>query len=193
MDLIERMVVFVAGAGFGFILGYIVARLREIKEELDEVIDHQNAKGEDGAMRRPTFVQVMAVVCVVLTAYAAFASGLASQRSDVTAQRLENVVTCNTIYLGAFLKAVEPRTNAGQESSEDNVALQRAWFEFVKFQLQIPPPEEAEQRKKANVYVEALKEFVKTSGRTKVEVKDNPYPTAGQLVSCINDKEKQNE
>ena len=188
MDLVERAMYLTVGGGVGFVLGYIVARLREIKEELDEVAGNQNHPNEGGFMRL-SLIQWMAIICVAIVAASAFASAKATSKARETAARLETVVQCNTDYFVVFLNAVEPRTDAVQDSASDNVELQRAWFEFVRFSLQNPPAPKDEQRRKANEYFTALKEYVKTSSKAKVRVDENPYPTADQLILCINKEE----
>lgn len=79
MDLLERVVYFGLGGAVGFVLGLIVARLRVIKEEVDEVleIERQNnglGHNERGMIRLPAWPNVAVALVVLLTAYAAFVS-----------------------------------------------------------------------------------------------------------------------
>lgn len=85
MDWNERLGWLLLGMLAGFVLGYIVRSLREIKEELDEVrdlereiVDHHPDKKEDG-WARPRLVDDIALgVVILLVAFSAFLSQKAS-------------------------------------------------------------------------------------------------------------------
>lgn len=86
MDWNERLGWLVLGMLAGFVLGYIVRSLREIKEELDEVKDLEKEhirehhdeelpeRGEQGLTRKPVLLDIVLLLVVLLTAYAAFSS-----------------------------------------------------------------------------------------------------------------------
>lgn len=187
MSLSERIVCL----GIGFILGYVVARLREMQEKADTVDTHKRT--ERGFMRIPVVADALYILALIVVLWSAFSAQKAVNNAQDTQDKLEVVTKCNRVYLGAFLEAVEPRTSANQTQANDNVELQKAWYEFVQFQLHIPPYPEGKQREKANEYAGALKEFVKTSDQAQNKVAQNPYPTEQQLDNCIHTKENQDE
>lgn len=189
MSLDDRLGWLVLGMAIGFVFGYIVRSLREIKEELDEVdakiSESKRKRGEDGFMRYPYVADIAYLLVVAVVAWAAFASQKASNDVKNTQDQLATVTHCNQVYLGAFLEAVDERTSAGQKAVQSNVDLQRSWYEFVRFQLHMPPYPEGEQRDKANEYAKNLKSFLDVSDQSREKVVQNPYPTEDELRKCI--------
>lgn len=96
MDLLERAIFLLIGGGVGFILGYIVARLREIKEEVDEVLDIEKgkasrARGEEGFMRVPLVADIMYLTVLALVLYGVYLSIQAS--NDIKANAKEDQIS----------------------------------------------------------------------------------------------------
>lgn len=92
MNLDERLTFFLLGCGVGLIFGYIVARLREIKDKEDTIeakVDDLLSKprDEDGFMQNRIVADVMIGLVVVLTAYAAFVS---QQTSNTLEDKVQN-------------------------------------------------------------------------------------------------------
>lgn len=197
MDLSERVGWMLLGMAVGFILGYIVASLRDIKEEVEEIDDMVKHKlpprDERGFMRIPLVADVLYFIVLLIVVWGSFSAQRAVNTAQEAQERIEHVTECNRVYLGALLNAVEPRTTASSAQAEANVALQEAWYAFVQFQLHIPPYPEADQRKKANEYALALKDFLLTSEQTEKKYQENPYPTNEELTGCIQHKETQDE
>ena len=203
MDLFERAIFFIIGAGVGFILGFIVARLREIKEELDEVdecvkhchLDHdhiptgkRNARVRDdrGFMRIPLLAEAMLLLVLGITVYAAFASQRASNQVEASQERIATVTQCNQVFLNETIEALNARTEFSTEQARSNVELQRSQSKFLAILLLVPPASEERQADALAEYFDNLTEFVALSTRTANTADNNPYPTVEELNSCLN-------
>lgn len=196
MDLWERLIWLGVGGFIGFVLGYMVRSLHSIEEKvdhMDEVINEgkPSKRGDDGFMRHPLVADAMVLVVVFITAWAAFISQRASNQVKESQDQIKAVTVCNKVYLGAFLKAVDERTSTSSAQVDSNVKLQQSWYDFVIFQLHVPPYPEPEQRKKANVYANSLKSFLEASNNSKKKVAQNPYPTEDELDDCIKKEGKE--
>lgn len=79
MEFADRLGWWLFGCAVGFILGYIVRYLREIKEEVHEVDELvKKIDKEGGFVRYPYVADVMLIVVVLVTVWAAFLSQKAS-------------------------------------------------------------------------------------------------------------------
>lgn len=125
MDLYERVVFLIIGGAVGFILGYIVARLREIKEEVDEVLsyekrDHEGIddenRGERGAVRLPSFGTVALILVLSLTVWASF------QTARVNSE-LDRTLRCLTEYNTSLGEALRGRDDAIQSGTQSEIDL----------------------------------------------------------------------
>lgn len=195
MDLMDRLIWLALGGTIGFVLGYIVRSLHEIKEKVehvDKIVSPESKweqKNDSGFMRFPIVADLCLLLALFLTVWASFASQHASNQVKETQKQVEAVTHCNQVYLSALLKGVDSRTTSAKEASDANAELQQAWYQFVRFQLHIPPYPEDDQRRKANIYANKLHAFVEAYSKSKVNQNANPYPTDDQLASCIS-KEK---
>lgn len=186
----ERLEWLLLGCIIGFILGYIVRTLREIKEELDEVddivkADHGLPKSERGSIHAPTAAGVMLVVVVLITAWAAVASQIASNKVQATQDQLARVTQCNKVYLSETIHVINARTRYSQRQALANVELQKSQARFVALILHKPPYSEQRQRDAFEEYLNDLNTFINTSSDQANIVENNPYPTTDQLDLCI--------
>lgn len=133
MDLGERLGWLVLGMAVGFVLGFIVARLRVIEQKVDEVDGHvkHRARDEIGFMRVPIIADAMVLIVVLITAWAAFASQKATNDVHETQQDLAEVTLCNQQYL-------------------------KSQAEFLAILLEVPPPSNKEKREALTKYYELL-------------------------------------
>lgn len=186
----ERLEWLMLGCIIGFILGYIVRTLREIKEELDEVddivkADHGLPKSERGAIHTPTIAGFMLLVVVAITAWAAFASQQASNKVQATQDQLARVTSCNKAYLSKTIATINARTRYSQRQAVANVELQKSQARFVTLILHEPPYSEQRRRDAFTEYLNDLNTFINTSSDQANTVEQNPYPTTDELDSCI--------
>ncbi len=186
----ERLEWLLLGCLIGFVLGYIVRTLRDIKEELDEVDDivkrdHGIENSERGAMHAPTAAGVMLVVVVLITVWAAFASQKASNEVKDTQNQLARVTQCNKDYLSKTISTINARTRYTQRQAVSNVQLQKSQARFIGLILHDPPPDEATSRAAFVEYFNDLQAFLNTSNDTANVVEDHPYPTSEELDACI--------
>lgn len=190
MDFDERLGWMLLGCGIGFILGYIVRSLRDLKGELDEVDGLVKRKlgdrNEDGFMHVRYVRDLAVLIVVILTVWAAFASQKAS--NDVKAQqdRIDQITVCNSEYLARTIRTLNLRTDAVQSRADANLELQKAQAKFFTLLLKIPPLPEPDRREAAENYVKALNDFVEISDQTKEQGESSPYPTNAELQDCLN-------
>lgn len=190
MDWTERLEWLILGCIIGFILGYIVRTLREIKEELDEVDEivknDRNISGERGAMHGPTAAGVMLLVVVALSVWASFSSQKASNDAESTQAQLRQVTSCNTDYLSKTISVINARTRYAQRQAVANVELQKSQARFVSLLLKQPPPDDATSLAAFHEYLNDLNTFINTSSDQANVVEVHPYPTADELEACVN-------
>lgn len=187
MDLSDRLELLMIGCFVGFILGYIVRALREIKEELhdvDTIIHKARERDEEGSWRHPDFTTILLLVVVAITAYAAFASQRATnQVKDVQAVHAQ-VTLCNKQYLEKTIVALNSRTGSIEARADANLQLQIAQNTFFTTILKHPNNDQLEF-KAFHVYIDAQNHFIHTSIAAKEHLQENPYPTAQELDSCL--------
>lgn len=93
MDLFERAILLAIGGAIGFVLGYIVRSLRVIQEEVHvvkDIAEHGTPPRKDdetGAARLPSWNNIALGLVVLLTAYAAITSQIATNNVEKQAQK----------------------------------------------------------------------------------------------------------
>ena len=193
-----RLGALLVGCVIGFILGYIVRSLREIKAKVEKVDEHiMNTKphGDDG-FTTPGWLQNIALLVVVaITAWSAFASQhnsntISSQSDSIQSQQdaSDKLVACNQQYLAATIAALNARTTFSQEQSAANVSLQKSLSNLVTLSLRTPPLGPEAARRVVVGFSDALKHFLDLSAKSADKVSENPYPTATGLLDCIHKK-----
>lgn len=70
----ETVVGFIVGSGLGFILGYIVAVIRETKEEVDEVLSIERKHDEQGILEHRIAFNIAFSIMMIFVLYAAYSS-----------------------------------------------------------------------------------------------------------------------
>lgn len=197
MALSERLAWLVLGMAVGFILGYIVARLREIMEGVDEIDTNVKSitprvRNEGGFMRIPVVADVLYILALTIVVWGAFASQKASNEVEATQeklaatqQRIEKITACTQDNLGQTISALNERTTYTGEQATSNVDLQRAQYAFLAILLEDPPPSDARINASLREYLDALGSFVQVNTKAAVKVKNNPYPTTADYESCL--------
>lgn len=199
MDFDDRLAWLLFGCAIGFILGYIVRSLREIKKdshETNEVVHHVDElmtrrKNDDGFVRYPVLKDVMLFTVVLLVAWSAFASQSASNQVTDNQEQIASATAwnvklakCNQTFLEKALVALNERTVYVEEQAKSNVRLQKAQADFWMLLLVVPPEPESVQRDAASTYLEALRHFVTISTKAAEKVRTNPYPTIKEFKAC---------
>jgi hypothetical protein len=201
MDQTDVVSVFLAGGLVGFGFGYLVKAVRDIRdvvvEEKKEVdvlfaIAKKNHPEDFGAVRWDLLRHVTLFLVVVLVAYSAIVSGIASNRSDRAVQNVQQVqkasngiVVCNQEFLAKTIRALNERTEFTVAQTEANVELQKDQARFFTLLLEQPPRVERERRQAAERYLDSLTHFVSVSGQAKRQVETNPFPTNEELSDCL--------
>lgn len=184
MGLDERATWLLLGCAIGFVLGYIVRSLRDIKEELDEVEDilKKPERGEKGFMRYPIVADIMLILVVSITAWAAFASQQAS--NDV-----RHVSECATQYnmrLGETLASRDKAIRAGADAEIRLWARYNKLYKIAKSNPSKIPVLQERLNEAINTYRKSLSEIQKTR-------ETHPYPNPDILQSCSDGKSTEEE
>lgn len=171
MDLIERVIFLAIGGGIGFILGYIVALLRETKEEVHEVLDMEKHRNDErGAVSLNT---VAVVLVVLLTAVAAFATAKVNSRLDETL----SCITQYNVHQGEALNSRDKAIKAGTDSEiELWTKYGQLYAQAKKDPTKIPQAQEALNQAIMS-HRDALEETQASRFR-------NPYPNPNVLQDC---------
>lgn len=191
MSWTERLAWLSLGCFLGFVLGYIVRSLREIKEEVEEIDGivkekRRHTREDDGFSRYPLMWDVVLLVVVILTAWGAFSSAKASNDAQDSQHQVAVVTTCNQEFLAKTIRALNIRTNSVQSRADANLELQKAQSEFFSLLLRKPPESEVVRSQAAEDYLNALKDFVRESGQAETTGTSFPYPTNEELSKCLN-------
>lgn len=184
MDLIERAFWMIFGGFVGFILGYIVANLRVIKEEVDD-IDQRLKDGlpdrdDAGAVNKVFIDRAFYVLVLVIVVFGAFSAQKAS--NDV-----RESTGCSQDFLSGTIKALNERTTYSSEQARANVELQKAQSEFLAILLENPPPTDERVRENLEKYFDNLSDYVEINSKTREKVENNPYPTVEEYNKCLSD------
>ena len=196
----DRLGFLLLGGAIGFILGYIVRSLREIKEELDEVdeiVKRRDHGGNDrGAVSLRLVEQTALVVVLILVVYAAFASQVASNNSEKAQNDLKSqqefvarVSVCNKIYLSKALSALNERTTYSEAQVNSNVDLQTSFSKLLGILLHQPPFSEAKREHATADYFQDLTKFISIADKTKRKQLENPFPETSELDACLSNTE----
>jgi hypothetical protein len=180
-DLLDRVIFFAFGAGVGFVLGYIVARLREIKTELDEVLYIEKQKpdapkvvrDEKGEVKRPSMTSVGLVLVVVITVWAAFQTGKVNGE-------LDNTITCSTQYNTHLGRALRTRDAAIRAGTQSEIDLWTKYAELYAIAKSNP--------KRIPALQDALNRAIRSHRENLIELQNtresHPYPDPDILQNC---------
>lgn len=198
MGLDDRLAYLMIGCAIGFILGYFVRALRDIKEELHEVdeIVKKQERGEAGFMRFPMVANAALILVLGLSLWASFTTQKVNneladtQDSLVQAQaQIERVTFCNQRYFVETIVALNYRTEYSGENAEANIALQRAQAVLLRALLVEPPPAESVARQALREYFDqGVSNFIKVNERAARRYKAQPYPTEDEFVACLENR-----
>lgn len=185
----QRLTYLIIGCVIGFILGYIVRSIREIKDRVEEVDEHVlKAKKDDGFIQTRLATNIGLILVVAFTLWAAISSQLASNKVKDTQHEQDNLTACNQTYQLQTINALNARTANSQAQTDANVALQKAQATFLGIFF-VNPPATADQRADAfQTYFDALNAFIVASAKTTANVSMNPYPTSADFINCIHRK-----
>lgn len=189
MNFPDRIGWLVLGSVIGFLFGYIVRYLQEIKEELhevDEIMREHVAEDntEAGWARTPMLMDIALAVVVILTVWAAVSSQIASRGVKETQANLRVVSACNQHYLVQTVEALHERTTFTKDQAQANIELQKAQSDYFRFLLKKPPYPLDQQSAAAQVYLDALTKFVSLSLKTSAKAAEYPFPDENALQTC---------
>jgi len=176
MDLAERVLLFCIGCGVGFILGFVVARLRTIEikldivqtevHEVDEIMKHN--RDEDGSGRMPDFEHVMLILVLVIVVLAAFSTSRVNNRLDET-------VTCLTDYNTNQVEVLDARDDSVTRATDAEIALWKRYEALFVEAKTIPPDELPRLRNEINGAIITYRKQLERTQQTRAEYEyDDP-------------------
>ena len=194
MGFDDRLGFLLLGCFIGFILGYIVRSLRDIKEELDEVDDYvKNLKKDQKGYLRLNFGQIILLLVLALTIYGVVVAQLSSNKTNHTADvaadtaaQLKTVVDCNKTILGVTLVALNERSQFSVDAAEKNISLQESQHSLISLLLGQPPPPPSVGVEATQKYNDDVGEYINVRKKSLQTLKSNPIPTVDQFTKCIN-------
>jgi len=199
----DRLGFLILGGMIGFILGYIVRSLRDIKEELDEVdelVKDRFKNRDEGGFINSTLGNVALLIVLGLTVFAAIASQKAHNDSENAVKQLKlaqvqlaHQTLCNRTVLKDALVALNERTTYSEAQVNTNVALQTSFSRLLGTLLNNPDLTPKEREVATNKYFQDLTNYVSIADKTKQKVHENPFPSDQELSSCLEASERSSE
>lgn len=200
MGMDDRVAYLVLGCIIGFILGYFVRSLRDIRQtthHTDEVVT--KIRDESGFIKKVSASGIALFLVVALSFFASVQSQMNSnaveknqkqQKEILTAfgknqTQQKRIVTCTQSYLSKVLVAVNERTTYSKDQSLAVITLQKAQAEFITLALQDPPLESSRVEKGLRTYLNSLNAYVEIVSKTANKQAQNAYPTDEALASCL--------
>ncbi len=194
MDFPSRLGWMILGCMIGFFAGYVVRYLQDMKEELDEVDGivknelgkraSDKDKDDRGFVRNDLFKDVMLLIVVIVTVWAAVVSSIASGNVKDTQKEQKRITVCNQVFLGKTVKALNERSEFTIAQAQANVDLQKAQAKFLTLLMHQPPYSQERRSQAASDYVTTLTNFVTVSGKSAQKAQLYPYPTDSELDRC---------
>lgn len=175
------------GLVIGFIVGYIVRSLREIRDgvlEVEKSISKREHK-EDGLVRYPYVLDVVLLLVVALTVWASITSQIDSNKVQRAQDKIDQATSCNKQFLSKTITALNERTAYAQESINANVELQKSFNVLVGLSLHDPPISKDAGRKVVETFHSALSHFLEISSKASLKAANNPFPTTKELQICL--------
>lgn len=141
---IERLIFFMIGCVFGYILHIIVATLSDTKEEVDELLDLERKRNESGILQHRLVFNIVFSLMIVFVFYAATAS-FYNNRNLNEAQERNLVSICK----------------AGEQNREVQRKLIDAIYELAISAIQPDPKKPFTQKQivKINSYIDRTNKF----------------------------------
>lgn len=180
MDLMDRLIWMSFGMIIGFALGHIVANVRAIKEEVDEIETVVKRKRSDsGFMRFPILADIALILVIGVVVWGTFMAQKASNE-------VERASACNQEFLGQLLEAVNERTEYSREQTNLNVELQSDQATYLAVLLREPPPSIDDSRNSLREYFKKLSTYISVNEKAQSKADRYPYPTVEDYDACIN-------
>lgn len=209
----DRLQYLLLGVGIGFVLGYLVRLLLEvrddvqdIKEELDEVDEivkknlGNHEKNEAGFMTKPWRANLAMLLVVGIAFFAAVQSQKASndanaslERAQASLDRVKEVVTCLTDTQSLVISALNKRSKYSPKMANANIDLQTSQSEFFSILLHQPPYSEIRREQAVKDYFDDLQTFLKVAQKNQGKLKNNPFPKIADFTDCLNEDATQRE
>lgn len=182
MDLWERMLWLAIGCFIGFVLGYIVRSLHDIKEKVEHVeetvleVDQKNSKwdqNDKGFMRHPLAADIAMILVLGVTIFAAFSTS----KVNAELQRTIDCITNHNVSQSGALKSRDGKIKAGTQSEIDLWARYEKLYKTAKKEPKKIPALQEILNKAIIKHKEHLIELQETR-------EEHPYPKPDVLSNC---------
>lgn len=176
MEFADRLLWWLVGCAVGFIAGYIVRSLQEIKEELDEVdeiVKKDRGHGESGFVRYPYVADVMLVAVIAIVVWASFATARVNSE-------LNQTVACLTDHNTRLTESLTARDREFQTGADSEIELWSLYEDLYKIAKSDP--------KKIPVLQDRLNKAIIKHRDGLVDLQEtrsvNPYPNPNFIENC---------
>lgn len=181
MDLADRLLWMAVGGALGFVLGYIVRSLKDIRkrvEHMEDVVTNDEPaqgkhRGEDGFMQNRIVADVMVLLVVLLSVFASF------QTAKVNSE-LEHTLDCISQYNSDYGGAIKSRDQAIKDGTQSEINL---WlrYEGLYKQAQKDPKKIPALQEKLNKAIKNHRASLEKLQKTREAF---PYPNPNILENC---------
>ena len=180
MDLADRLLWMAVGGALGFVLGYIVRSLKDIRKRVehmeDVVTNDEPGNGrhrEDGFMQHRYVADAMVLLVVILSVFASF------QTARVNSE-LEHTLSCIYEYNKDYGGAIKSRDRSIKNGTQSEINL---WLRYeVLYQ------EAQDKPKRIPRLQEELNKAIKQHRASLEQLQDTrdafPYPNPNILENC---------
>lgn len=184
---IDRAIFTAIGGIVGLLVGLLISAIREAREaksdchELRNLVEHwmEHESHHRDQRGRTSFETIALALVVLLTAYAAFASQIALNKSSETQD-------CTIVAVYGALTSLNERTTYSEEQIGANIKLQRSQAEFLSVAVR-QGPEDERQEAFLN-YFNALTNYNEVSQKTAAKQRSYPIPDPQDYRDCLDGK-----
>lgn len=196
MGLDDRVAYLILGCFIGFVLGYIARTLQTLADRVDEVDKTVKKRDEGGFVRNPIMLDVVLLFVVGLTAWAAIASQIASNKSNDTSDTVIQIQkdmaknqACTTQVLFDVVTAANDRTTYSADQADANIKAWQAQLNLLT-KSQDPSLSRAQQINLYQTYTSQVQRYLELAVKARDQAQNHPYPTVEDLTGCLQKKDQ---
>lgn len=126
---------------------------------------------------------VALALVVIVTAYAAFLSQVASNKVQDSQDQRDRENQCTSTIIFNTVKTLNERTQFSTQQAQANVELQKSQLEFIT--TLVTPQEQADYQPKLEQYFKALKNYNMIVAKSAGKAESYPYPLPEQYAQCL--------
>lgn len=189
--MLDRFIFMSIGCVIGLVLGWMSRTMRYARQARDDsrvaaerVEQIMKSKEESGKVN---INQVALILVVLLVAFSAFASGVASTRVKSNQEDIKQSQACSENILSNVIRTLNERTSYSSEVNRADQAQNEMLLDLARTLSGNPGKDEVVEA--VNSYSKKLKKYLNTIKKSQETREDNPYPEVDDYRECL-DKEE---